>query len=121
MRKFIQVLATLIVAVVGSHYYLSNYTEYVVAEKECVGPSSLAKIFIQINQYSAITNLWGGPSDGNLMVTYEGGAKDYVSHVTFVGEGNQKVAIFKDTKWTRYVFANGQLFAFSGRTLLQCY
>ena len=121
LRKFIQILATLILAVIGSLYYLANYTEYVAAEKECVGLSG-GKVFIQLNQYAVITNLWGGKSDGNLMVTYESGSKDYVSHVTFIGEGNQKVALFtKDEKWTRYVFANGQLFAFSGRTPLQCY
>ena len=121
MEKFIRGFIFVILAVVGSGYYLANYTEYVVVEKECVGASG-GSFFIQLNQYSKITDLWGGESDGNLMVTYSSGFKDYVSDVTFIGEGNQKIALFpRDEKWTRYVFANSQIIAF-GNTYnpIQC-
>ena len=105
--------------IVGSFIYLGNY-DYVVAEKRCDGG-----FFIQIDQYSAYNLLFlkvlgvSSGSEGNLAVTFSNGTKDYVPFVTFLGEGNQKIAIFDDTRWSRYVFGNSQIF--EGTSPIQCF
>ena len=104
---------------VGSFIYLANY-DYVVAEKSCEGG-----FFIQVGQYSAynlfVVGMLGAPSksEGNLRITFSDGVKDYIPSVTFLGEGNQKIAIFDDTRWNRYVFGNNQIF--EGTDPIQCF
>jgi hypothetical protein len=105
--------------IVGSFIYVANY-DYVVAEKRCEGG-----FFIQVGQYSAynlfVVGMLGAPSEseGNLRITFSNGAKDYIPSVTFLGEGNQKIAIFDDTRWNRYVFGNNQIF--EGTDPIQCF
>jgi hypothetical protein len=105
--------------VVGSFIYLISY-DPVVAEKRCEGG-----FFIQIAQYSAY-NLFviemlgvGSGSEGNLQITFSNGTKDYVPSVMFLGEGSQKIAIFDDTRWHRYVFGNNQML--EGTDPIQCF
>ena len=104
---------------VGSYIYLISY-DPVVEEKRCEGGFS-----IQIAQASAY-NLFvvemlgvGSGSEGNLQITFSNGTKDYVPSVMFLGEGNQKIAIFDDTRWSRYLFGNNQMF--EGTDPIQCF
>lgn len=105
--------------IVGSFIYLGNY-DYIVAEKRCEGD-----FFVQVGQYSAYNlfflGLLGGSSgsEGNLQITFSNGAKEYIPTVIFLGEGNQKIAIFDDTRWSRYVFGNNQIF--EGTSPIQCF
>ena len=107
-------LGFLVVIIVGMYVYMANYSEYVVAEKSCDGG-----FFIQVNQYLPITKLLGADSEGNVKITFANGTKDYVADVDFIGAGNQKIALFTDKNWGRYVFANHQIF--QGTKPFQCY
>ena len=120
MGKALIASVGLVVAwIVGSFIYVANY-DYVVAEKRCEGG-----LFIQVGQYSAynlfIVGILGASSgsEGNLRITFSNGAKDYIPSVTFLGEGNQKIATFDDTRWNRYVFGNNQIF--EGTDPIQCF
>ena len=121
MRNAAVCVGLVVAWIVGSFFYLGNY-DYVVAEKRCDGG-----FFIQVGQYSAYNlfflGMLGAPSDeiseGNLKVTFSNGTKDYVPYVTFLGEGNQKIAIFDNTRWSRYVFGNNQIF--EGTSPIQCF
>lgn len=106
-------LGFLVLTVIGVYFYMVNYSEYVVAEKSCDGG-----FFIQVNQYLPITKMLGATSEGNVKITFSDGTKDYVSDVDFIGNGNQKIALFTDRRWSRYVFSNNQMF--EGTTPIQC-
>ena len=92
--------------VVGFYLYLVSYSEKVVAEKSCAD----GDFFIQLNEYVPLTKLLGAQSEGNMMITYKNGTKEYISDVEFIGKGNQKIALFVDKKWQRYVFASDKIY-----------
>ena len=101
--KFLLYLA---IIAVGFYFYLVNYSEKVVAEKSCAD----GDFFIQLNEYIPLTKFLGAQSEGNLKITYKNGTKEYISRVEFIGKGNQKIALFEDEKWQRYVFATNTIY-----------
>ena len=113
-KALIAIVGLVTAWIVGSVIYLANY-DYVLAEKECEGG-----FFIQVGQYSAynrfLAEMLGDPfeSEGNLWVTFANGNKDYVPSVSFIGDGNQKIAVFDDTRWNRFVFGNNQKLSNAG-------
>lgn len=118
-KTLISTVGLVVAWIVGSFMYLGNY-DPVVAEKRCDGG-----FFIQLDQYSAynlffikiLGDSYG--SEGSLEITFSNGTKNYISSVIFLGEGNQKIAIFDDTRWSRYVFGNHQIF--EGTSPIQCF
>ena len=119
-KALISGVSFVLVWVVASFVYLATYNPTIV-EQKCVGG-----FFIQIEQYSAYNRFFVGllgvstGSEGSLKITYSNGTKDYISSVSFLGEGNQKVALFdgRNRRWSRYVFGNAQIF--EGTKPFQC-
>jgi hypothetical protein len=60
-----RIIGLLVLGLVGLYFYLVEFGENAVAEKNCDGG-----FFIQINEYSILTNLYGSESDGNINITY---------------------------------------------------
>ena len=110
-----RVIGFLVLGPVALYFYLVEYGESTVAEKNCNGD-----FFIQVNEYSSLNViLFGSESDGNVKITYSNGTKEYLPDVKFIGEGNQKIALISDERWSRYVFGNSRIF--EGATAIQCY
>ena len=110
-----RIIGFLFVGLVALYFYLVNYGESVVAEQNCDGG-----FFIQVNEYSSLgVVLFSSESEGNVKITYSNGTKEYLPDVKFIGEGNQKIALISDDRWSRYVFGNSRIF--EGATAIQCY
>ena len=110
-----RIIGFLLLGLVALYFYLVEYGESTVAEKNCDGG-----FFIQVNEYASLNViLFSSVSEGNVKITYADGTKDYLPDVRFIGEGNQKIALISDERWSRYVFGNSRIF--EGATAIQCY
>ena len=112
-----RIIGFLLLGLVALYFYLVEYGESIVAERNCDGG-----FFIQVNEYASLgVILFSSESEGNVEITYANGTKDYLPDVEFIGQGNQKIALIRDRndRWTRYVFGNSRIF--EGATAIQCY
>ena len=118
MKRSLKIVLAVVVGLFGLFYYLTNYTEIPIAEVTCDKDKTL-EFYLQVNEYAAITNLWGGPSDGNILVTFENGSKRSFIDIQILGKGNQRVALIRNERdWDRYVFGSKQIY-FNGKAY-QC-
>jgi hypothetical protein len=114
--RFMRIFGFMILGLVGLYFYLVEFGESTVTEIKCDGG-----FFIQVNEYSKLSKLYGANSEGNIKITYSNGTKEYLPEIRFIGEGNQKIALIHDrnSRWTRYIFGNSSIFEGSNAT--KCY
>ena len=116
MKGSVKIVLAVVFGLFGLFYYLTNHTIIPIAEVTC---NTTPKAYIQVNKYAAITNLWGGPSDGDILVTFEDGSKRNFIDIKILGKGNQRVALIRNEQnWDRYVFGSKQIY-FNGKAI-QC-
>ena len=118
MKRSVKIVLAVVVGLFGLFYYLTNYTEIPIAEVTCNKDKTL-EFYLQVNEYAAITELWGGPSDGNILFTFTDGSKRSFIDIEILGQGNQRVAFIRDESiWDRYVFGSKQIYV-NGKAI-QC-